>query len=90
MLAVATLLGLAALASLHAYGETADRRAVIAWRAGTLRSIPTEADTTQKTTVLPPGSLAIVDKTFLGWDHLRFENGQTGWVRKEDVIALWH
>jgi len=62
---------------------------VIAWRAGTLRSIPTEADTTQKTIALPAGSVAVQDKTFLGWVRLDFENGQTGWVRKEDVIGFW-
>jgi len=88
-LGLGALLGLSATASLHAYGIGADARAVIAWRTGTLRSIPTEADTTQKTTALPAGSVAIVDKTLLGWVRLNFENGQTGWVRKEDVIALW-
>ena len=65
---------------------------MIAWRAGLLHSIPTEADTTQKTTALAAGSAAIQDKTFLPgdrWVRLSFDNGQTGWVRKEDVIALW-
>jgi hypothetical protein len=73
-----------------AYGVAADNRAVITWRPSTLRSIPTEADTTQKTTPLSAGTLAIVDKVFpLGWVRLSFENGQTGWVRNEEVIALW-
>jgi hypothetical protein len=91
-----TLLGLSlilagsALVSLQAYGISADPRAVIAWRPGLLRSIPTEADTTQKTTALPAGSVALEDGTFaLGWMRLKFQNGQTGWVRNEDVIALW-
>jgi hypothetical protein len=83
------LLGGGAAVSLRAYGETADRRAVIAWREGVLRSIPTEADTTQKTSALAPGSLAIADRTFLGWVRLSFQNGQTGWVRKEEVVPLW-
>lgn len=83
-------LGVAAWIGVHEYGEAADLRAVIVWRAGTLRSIPTEADTAQKTTALPAGSVALVDKTFLGWTRLAFENGQTGWVRKEDLVALWH
>jgi hypothetical protein len=72
------------------YGRAADTRAVITWRAGTLRSIPTEADTSQKTAPLAPGTVAVVDRIFpLGWVHLSFENGQTGWVRKEDVVGLW-
>ncbi len=89
LLGLGTLLAFSSVASLQAYGVSADRRAVIAWRAGVLRSIPTEADTTQKTTSLAAGSAAIEDQTFLGWVRLTFDNGQTGWVRKEDVIALW-
>ncbi|MBS0632917.1 MAG: BatD family protein [Verrucomicrobia bacterium] len=83
------LLSAAALASLHAYGDTTRANAVIVWRDGLLRSIPTEADTTQKTTTLAPGSLALADRTFLGWTRLTFANGQTGWVRTEEVIPLW-
>ncbi|MBS0662676.1 MAG: BatD family protein [Verrucomicrobia bacterium] len=79
----------AALLSLHTYGPTADQRAVMVWRGSVLRSIPTEADTTQKTTTLAAGSVAIVDRTFLGWQRLEFENGQTGWVRSDDTLALW-
>jgi hypothetical protein len=85
-----SLLGLAATAGLLAFGPVAHRDAVIAWRAATLRSIPTEADTTQKTTPLPAGSVALMDRnTFLGWVKLTFANGQTGWVRQDDVIAIW-
>jgi len=78
-----------ALTSLLTYGPASDARAAIAWRAGTLRSIPTEADTTQKTTPLAAGSLAAVDQKFLGWRHLTFPSGQTGWVRAEDLVLLW-
>ena len=66
-----------------------DARAVIATRAGTLRSIPTEAETSQKTSTLAAGNIAVADRAFLGWTHLTFENGQTGWVRKEEVVPLW-
>src|SRR5206468_3535869 len=80
----------AAVIGVFAYGPAADRRAVVVTRAGTLRSIPTEADATQKTTALAAGSLAIADKEFLGrWTRLAFENGQTGWVRTEELIPLW-
>jgi hypothetical protein len=89
LIGVGFLLAASSIVSLHAYGVAADSRAVIAWRPGLLRSIPTEADTTQKTTALAAGSAAIVDGSFLGWVRLTFANGQTGWVRKEDVIALW-
>lgn len=89
LLSLSLLLMTAALVGQRAYGVTADARAVLAWKSGTLRSIPTEADTTQKTTPLAAGSIAVVDNTYLGWVRLSFENGQTGWVRKEDVVWLW-
>jgi hypothetical protein len=78
-----------AAAGVATYGMAADARAVVTIRAGTLRSIPTEADTTQKTIPVAAGSMAIIDRTFLGWNHLAFDNGQTGWVRKEEVVGLW-
>lgn len=77
--------------SLVTFGATAHPSAVLVARATTLRSIPTEVDTPQKTTPLAPGSLAIADRTFLAdrWLRLSFENGQTGWVRKDDVVPFW-
>ena len=81
----------AAISSLLAYGTAASTSAVVIARAGTLRSIPTEADTAQKTSPLAPGALAVTDLSFLNgrWIRLVFENGQTGWVRKDDVVPLW-
>jgi hypothetical protein len=89
LLVLSALLAAAAWIGLREFGETADARAVVVWRAGTLRSIPTEADTAQKTTSLAAGSVAIADKTFLGWTRLAFANGQTGWVRKEEFVPIW-
>lgn len=75
--------------SLKRYGLATDARAAVVWHATTLRSIPTEADTAQKTSPLAPGSLAIVDRSFLGWIRLAFPDGQTGWVRNDDVVRLY-
>jgi hypothetical protein len=83
------LLAGAATFSLHAYGPLAEPGAVFVVRATTLRSIPTDADTTQKTSPLSAGSIALADKTFLGWTRLAFPGGQTGWVRTEDLISLY-
>ena len=82
-------LGASAVVGWLTYGPATNARAAIAWRAGTLRSIPTEADTAQKTTPLAAGSLAIIDQTFLGWRHLTFPTGQSGWVRAEDLVVIW-
>ncbi|MBK9991636.1 MAG: hypothetical protein IPP19_13110 [Verrucomicrobia bacterium] len=87
----AILLGSAAVFSLRVYSPINDARAVIVWHDTTLRSIPTEADTAQKTTPLAAGTVAIVNHTFVpgAWSRLSFPNGQTGWLRQEDLVALW-
>lgn len=87
---IAILLAAAASFSLRTYGQLAHPDAVLVWQASVLRSIPTEADTAQKTTPLSAGSIAIADKTFLGsWTHLTFPGGQTGWVRSDVMIRLY-
>ena len=88
-LALCVILGGLALAGVKSYGIAANSDAVIVARQSLLRSIPTEADTSQKTSPLAVGSVALADKTFLGWRRIAFENGQTGWVRKDDLVPLW-
>ena len=89
-LTAAFVLALAAVMSLYFYGDAADPHAAIAWHQVLLRSVPTEADTQQKTSSLPAGSLGVVDKEFpVGWVRLVFENGQTGWVRQQDIVWLY-
>lgn len=86
-----TVLGGAAGFSLRVYSPLNDARAVVVWRTTTLRSIPTEVETSQKTSPLSAGTVAIVDNNFIGktWAHLSFTNGQTGWIRSEDLVAIW-
>jgi len=86
---VAVILAASATLSLRAYGTLADPAVVIVWKTSVLRSIPTEADTTQKTSPLSPGSIAFAEKTFLGWTRLTFPGGQSGWVRTEDLVGLY-
>ncbi len=89
LLSLALVIAGAALSSLHAYGPATDRDAALVWQSTTLHSVPTEADTSHKTSALQAGSLAVVDRSFLGWRHLRFPEGEAGWVRNEDLIYLW-
>ncbi len=86
---LAMLLAAAATLSLHTYGALANPEAALVWRPSTLRSIPTEADTSQKTSPLSAGSIAVVERTFLSWTKLDFTGGQTGWVHTEDLIRLY-
>jgi len=87
---LAILLAACATLSLRTYGALAHPDVALVWKPGTLRSIPTDADNSQKTSPLAAGSVAIVDKTFLGsWSRLIFPGGQTGWVRSEDLVKLY-
>jgi tetratricopeptide (TPR) repeat protein len=86
---LAVILAAFATLSLHAYGNLADPDAVIIWQATTLRSIPTDVDTTQKTSPLSAGSIAVAEKTFLGWTKVDFPGGQSGWVSSDDLIRLY-
>jgi tetratricopeptide (TPR) repeat protein len=85
---LAIILAAAATLSLRTYGQLAHPDAVMVWRPSTLRSLPTDADT-QKTTALSAGSIATIDKTFLGWSRLNFPGGQTGWARTDDLVRLY-
>ncbi|MDI1334613.1 MAG: BatD family protein [Lacunisphaera sp.] len=86
---LAVLLAAAATFSLHTYGALANPEVALIWKPSLLRSIPTEADTTQKTSPLSAGSIAVVEKTFLGWSKLQFAAGQSGWIHTEDLIKLY-
>jgi hypothetical protein len=89
LLVGALMLGAASIAAYRAYGLTADSRAVIVWQAGLLRSIPTEADVSQKTSPLAAGSAAIADRTFLTWIRIVFPNGETGWIPRDEAVYVW-
>lgn len=89
LLGFATLLGVVAALGFRTYGPLADARAVMVVTPTTLRSIPSDLDTTQKSSPLATGVIATADKTFLGWQRLVFADGQTGWVRTEAVVPLW-
>ncbi|MBE34241.1 MAG: hypothetical protein CMI16_01555 [Opitutaceae bacterium] len=84
----AILIG-AAVSGRSAYGIAADPQVALVWQDSTLFSIPTEVESTQQTTALSAGSMGTMDNTFLGWTRLTFPNGQTGWVRKDDLVKIW-
>lgn len=75
--------------SLHCWGPLAEPATVVIARNSLLCSVPTEIDVTQKTVPLPAGTLAKVDRTFLGWSRLVFPNQQTGWARTDAIVPLY-
>ncbi len=72
----------------HEYGPLANPDAVLVWKSAELRSVPTEAGD-QKPEPLAAGTIALWQKSFLGWDQLLFPNGQTGWTRRENLQPLY-
>ena len=80
----------AATLALRAYGPSAHPAAVLAWRASTLRAVPTDAGEQKVTSALPAGTLARIDKAFLGWRRLVLADGTTGWIRAESLVGLWN
>ncbi len=86
---LAVLLAAAATFSLHTYGQLAHPGVALVWKQSVLHSIPTDADTSQKASPLSAGSIAVVDRTFLGWSRLVFPAGQAGWVRTDDLQLLY-
>ena len=89
LLGLAVITAVAARIGFRTYGIAADERVAVTWKAGQLRSIPTETDMPQQTTPLPAGSAGLAEKSFLGWVQLVFPNGTSGWVRREEVVLLW-
>jgi tetratricopeptide (TPR) repeat protein len=79
----------AALLALRTHGPAAHPAAVLVWRDSTLRALPTELGDQQVTADLPAGTLARVDRSFLGWRHVVLSDGNGGWVRAEPLVGLW-
>jgi hypothetical protein len=79
----------AALLALQAHGPLARPEAVLVWKTSTLRAVPTDAGEQKVTATLPAGTVARIDKVFLGWRRLVLPDGNTGWVRTEPLVSLW-
>jgi hypothetical protein len=79
----------AAVLALRAHGPAIAPDAVLVWKDDTLRAVPTELGEQKVTTDLPAGTLARVDKDFLGWRRLVLRDGNTGWVRVDSLVGLW-
>jgi len=81
---MALLAGLA----LGVYGKLADRGAVMIVDVEPLRSIPSDLEP-QAEKAYPPGSIAHLEKSFLGWSKIRLPNHDMGWIRTEHIVPLY-
>jgi tetratricopeptide (TPR) repeat protein len=86
--AIGLMLFMAASTALGIYGKLGDRNAVMIVDVEPLRSIPTEAEA-QAEKAYPPGSIAHLEKSFLGWSKIRLPNQDAGWIRSEHIVSLY-
>jgi hypothetical protein len=77
-----------AFLTLNIYGKLADRGAVMIVDVEPLRSIPSELEP-QAEKAYPPGSIAHLEKSFLGWSKIRLPNHDMGWIRTEHIVPLY-
>ena len=89
LVAVSAALGASALVSLRTYGMLADARAAMVAEQAILRSVPTDAEPAQQQRSLPAGALVVVEQEFLGWQKVGLSSGETGWLRKGDLVPLY-
>ena len=80
---------LVALLALRQYGPLANRDAAVVAQTTVLRSVPTDAENTQQQTPLAAGTVVMMQKDFLGWVRIARSNGETGWLRRADVVPLY-
>jgi len=81
-------LAIAGGSALETYGKLADRGAVMIVDVAPLRSVPTEVEP-QAEKAYPPGSIAHLEKNFLGWSKIRLPNHDAGWIRTENLVPLY-
>jgi hypothetical protein len=86
--AIGLMLFMAASTAIGIYGKLADRNAVMIVDVEPLRSIPTEVEA-QAEKAYPPGSIAHLEKSFLGWSKIRLPNQDAGWIRSEHIVSLY-
>jgi len=85
---VGAVMALLAGLALGVYGKLADRGAVMIVDVEPLRSIPSELEP-QAEKAYPPGSIAHLEKSFLGWSKIRLPNHDMGWIRTEHIVPLY-
>lgn len=89
LLAVGGVGGSAALLNLRAYGTLADPRAALVAGQPVLRSVPTDAEQAQQQRPIAAGTLLVAEQDFLGWVKVGLPSGESGWLRRGDLVPLY-
>ncbi len=86
---VGAVIGYGSVDAIKRHGVLADPLAAFVTETSDVRAVPSELMTNQQAATLFPGTIVIVDRTFLSWDHVITENGNEGWVRSEALVWLY-
>ncbi|MDQ8187547.1 BatD family protein [Pelagicoccus sp. SDUM812002] len=54
-----------------------------------LLSIPTDLQSEQVSTTVGEGTIVKEERTFLGWVKIQLPNGESGWLRNENLMPLY-
>ncbi|MBI3171115.1 MAG: hypothetical protein HYZ32_00800 [Hydrocarboniphaga effusa] len=89
MTAVGLLVAIASTTALWRYGPLADPQAAMVVTATQLNSIPTDAADKQKSVPIAPGTVVVIERSFLGWDKVQARGDTTGWLRREAMVPFF-
>jgi hypothetical protein len=89
MIAVGSLVITLSVVALWRYGSLADPHAAMVVEAVPLRSIPSDAADKQKNVPITPGTVVVIQRSFLGWDLVRSRSGTSGWMRRETLVPFY-
>ncbi|HEY0945108.1 MAG TPA: hypothetical protein VGD81_07560, partial [Opitutaceae bacterium] len=87
--AAAVVVAVLAFWSVRRYGALADPLAAVVATRTELRSIPSEMVARQRPLLLAPGTVVVVDRSFLGWDHVSAAGHLSGWIRNDAAVWLY-
>jgi len=89
MAAVGLGVVVAGTTALWRYGPLADPQAAMVVTATQLNSIPTDAVEKQKSVPIAPGTVVVIERSFLGWDKVQARGDTTGWLRREALVPFF-
>ncbi|MDQ8199319.1 BatD family protein [Pelagicoccus enzymogenes] len=92
LLVLAVLSGLFAYFSawaLSKYEALGEPDSILVVAEAPLLSIPTDLQAEQVSSVVAEGTIVTRQKSFLGWVKIELPNGESGWLRQENLLPLY-
>lgn len=71
------------------YEALGDPDSILVVAESPLLTIPTDLQTEQVSSTVGGGTIVKQERAFLGWIKIQLPNGESGWLRKENVLPLY-